>query len=68
MWKTVPFQIIKFSISMQLVNVSTVGCLVGCVDMVKKGNIKRETEFLLIVAQNNAIRTNSVEAKFDNTQ
>ena len=35
---------------------------------VRKDNLKRETEFLLIEAQNNAIRTNDVEAKTDKTQ
>ena len=29
----------------------------------KKGNLKREIEFLLIAAQNNAIKTNYVKAK-----
>ena len=31
----------------------------------KKGNFKRETEFLLIAAQNNATITNYVKAKED---
>ena len=34
----------------------------------KKGNLKRETESLLIAAQNNAIRTNHVKARIDKTQ
>ena len=33
-----------------------------------KGNIKRETESLLITAQNNAIRTNQIKARIDKTQ
>ena len=32
------------------------------------GNLKRETESLMIAAQNNAIRTNEVKAKIDKTQ
>ena len=35
---------------------------------VKRRNLKRETEFLLIAAQNNAIRTNYIKAKSHNTQ
>ena len=34
----------------------------------RKKNLKSETESLLIVAQNNAIRTNYVKAKNDDTQ
>ena len=34
----------------------------------KKGNLKRETKPLLIVAQNNAIRTNHIKAGIDNAQ
>ena len=34
----------------------------------RKGNLKRETESLLIAAQNNAIRTNHIEARIDKTQ
>ena len=34
----------------------------------RKGNLKRETESLLIAAQNNAIRTNFGKAKIDKTQ
>ena len=34
----------------------------------RKGNFKRETEFLRIVAQNNAIRTNQIKARIDKTQ
>ena len=37
-------------------------------DMDKKGNFKRETESLLVAAQNNAIRTNYVKAKLEKTQ
>ena len=33
-----------------------------------KGNFKRETESLLIAAQNNTTRTNHIKAKIDNTQ
>ena len=34
----------------------------------RKGNLKRETESLLIAAQNNAIRTNFIKARIDKTQ
>ena len=34
----------------------------------KKENLKRKTESLLIVAQNNAIRTNYIKARIDKTQ
>ena len=34
----------------------------------RKGNFKRETEFLLIAAQNNSIRTNHIKARIDKTQ
>ena len=34
----------------------------------RKGNIKRETESLLIAAQNNAIRTNRIKVRIDKTQ
>ena len=34
----------------------------------RKGNLKKETEYLLMAAQNNAIRTNYVEEKIDKTQ
>ena len=34
----------------------------------RKGNIKRETESLLIAAQNNAIRTNHIKVKIDKAQ
>ena len=37
-------------------------------DMVKKRNLKRETESLIIAAENNAIRTNYIKAKIDKTQ
>ena len=37
-------------------------------DMAKKGNFKRETESLLIAAQNNAIRTNHIKARIDKMQ
>ena len=33
----------------------------------RKGNLKRETESLLIVAQNNTISTNCAKAKIDET-
>ena len=36
--------------------------------MSKKGNLKRETEPVLIIAQNNAIRINYVKARRDKTQ
>ena len=32
------------------------------------GNLKREIEYLLISAQNNAIRTNYIKSKIDNIQ
>ena len=35
---------------------------------IRKGNLKRETESLLIAAQNNAIRTNHIKARIDKTQ
>ena len=34
----------------------------------KKGNLKRETESLLIAAKNNAPRTNHIKARIDKTQ
>ena len=34
----------------------------------RKGNFERETESLLISAQNNAIRTNHIKARIDKTQ
>ena len=34
----------------------------------RKGNLKRETESLLIVEQDNAIRTNHIKARIDKTQ
>ena len=34
----------------------------------RKGNLKRETEFLLIAAQDNAIRTNRIKARIDKMQ
>ena len=34
----------------------------------RKGNFKRETESLLIAAQNNAIRTNNIKTRIDKTQ
>ena len=34
----------------------------------RKGNLKRETESLLMAAQNNSIRTNHIEARIDKTQ
>ena len=36
--------------------------------MIIKGNLKRENEFLLITAQNNAIRTNHMKVRIDKTQ
>ena len=33
-----------------------------------KGNLKRETESILIATQNNAIRTNYIKVKIDKTQ
>ena len=37
-------------------------------DVAKKGNLKRETESLLIATQNNGIRTNHIKARIDKTQ
>ena len=37
-------------------------------DLAKKGNLKRETESLLIAAQDNAIRTNHIKARIYKTQ
>ena len=34
----------------------------------KKGNFKRETEFLQIAAQNNALKLNHIKARIDKTQ
>ena len=34
----------------------------------KNGNLERETESLLIAAQNNAIRTNPIKTRIDKTQ
>ena len=34
----------------------------------RKGNFKRETDSLLMAAQNNAIRTNHIKARIDKTQ
>ena len=34
----------------------------------RKGNFRRETESLLIAAQNNTIRTNHIKARIDKTQ
>ena len=34
----------------------------------RKGNFKRETESLLIAAQNNAMITNQIKARIDKTQ
>ena len=34
----------------------------------RKGNFKRETESLLLVAQDNAVRTNHIKARIDKTQ
>ena len=37
-------------------------------DVAKIANLKRESDSLLIVAQNNAIRTNHIKARIDKTQ
>ena len=37
-------------------------------DMIEKGNFKRETESHLIAAQNNARRTNHIKARINKTQ
>ena len=34
----------------------------------RKGNLKRETESLIIVTKNNAIRTNHIKGRIDKTQ
>ena len=34
----------------------------------KQGNVKRETETLILVVQEQAVRTNLIKAKIDNTQ
>ena len=34
----------------------------------RKGNFKREKEYLIMAAQNNAIRTNHIKARMDKTQ
>ena len=34
----------------------------------RKGNLKRETESLLIAAQNDAVKTNHIKARIDKTQ
>ena len=34
----------------------------------RKGNFKRETESLLIAAQNNTVKTNHTKARINNTQ
>ena len=34
----------------------------------RKGNLERETDSLLIAAQNNAIRLNHIKARIDKTQ
>ena len=36
--------------------------------LLRKGNLKRETELLLIAAQNNVTMTNCIKAEIDNTQ
>ena len=33
--------------------------------MVKKGNLKRETESLLIAAENHAVKTNHIKVRID---
>ena len=35
---------------------------------IRKGNFKRETEYLLIAVQNSAIRTNHIKARIEKTQ
>ena len=35
---------------------------------VRKGKLKRETEYILLVAQNNVIRTNHIKARMDKMQ
>ena len=37
-------------------------------DIAKKGNLQREIEYHLIVAENNAIKTNYENARIDKTQ
>ena len=37
-------------------------------ESLRKGNLKREVEFLQLAAQNNAIRTNYIKARIDKTQ
>ena len=34
----------------------------------RKGNLKRETEYLIIAAQNNVIRSYQIKARIDKTQ
>ena len=34
----------------------------------RKGNLKKETEYLLIAAQNNAVRNNHIKARIEKTQ
>ena len=53
---------------MDISNYEQVKSHTRCLDMAKKGHLKRETESLQIAAQNNAIRTNYVKAKIDKTQ
>ena len=36
--------------------------------MAKKGNFKRETDSLLIAAENNAVKNNHIKARIDKTQ
>ena len=40
----------------------------GNLNVAKKGNLKRETESLLIASQNNAIGTNHIKARIDKMQ
>ena len=53
------------------------GCFKGLINTIshhktwiwlRKGNFKRDTESLLIAAQNNAIRINHIKARIDKTQ
>ena len=40
----------------------------GLITWLRKGNFKRETESLLIAAQDNSVRTNHIKARIDKTQ
>ena len=60
MWKTLMSKIMKWLIH----NISHDKTWTW----LRKGNFKRETESLLIAAQNNAVRTNHIKARIDKTQ